>query len=362
MAGTTIELGAADVRVGNTSAVCRMCGTAYGKMSGYFYKTNAQLYKGIGYMPICKRCTDYLYDNYLAQCQSARDACRQVCRKLDFFWDETTFNIVEKNNNSRSIMSAYISRLNAPKYAGKSYDDTLELSGLLWDFADTREAELKRLQQERQDRVEAEIAALEAELSQKEEEVEPVPDDIKMMWGSGYTDSMYWELENRRMYWLEQLTAEGVDTNKVGTQALLRQIVQTELDINKGRAAGDDVDKKVNTYKGLLSDAMLKPSQNKEDESGLDNTPLGVWAWRYEHKRPLPEVDEQFKDVNGIRKYITIWFKGHLAKLIGLRNSYSQLYEDEIERLSVEKVDYEDDPDSAFFTEIFNENAEINDS
>ncbi len=170
---------------------------------------------------------------------------------------------------------------------------------------------------------------------------------------------MYNELEQRRLYWMEQLVAEGVDVNKVGTQALLRQIVQTELDINKGRAAGEDVDKKVNTFKGLLSDAMLKPSQNKTEDASIDNTPLGVWAWRYENKRPIPEVDEKCKDVNGIRKYITIWFKGHLAKMLGLRNSYSQMYEDEIKRLSVERVDYDyNDMGDSFFSEIFEESEE----
>ena len=349
------------INLGNSSSTCRMCGTAYGKLNGYFYKSNQQLYKGVGYMSVCKRCVDFMYENYLAECGSARDAARQVCRKLDMFWDETNFNAAEKNNNSRNAMTSYITRLTAYKYAGKSYDNTLSLEGILWEFADTREAELKRLQQEKQDKIEAEIAALEAELNAEPEEKEPqepVPDEVRKNWGSGYTDDMYRELEQRRQDWMEQLVAEGVDVNKVGTQALLRQIVQTELDINKGRAAGEDVDKKVNTYKSLLSDAMLKPSQNKNDESNIDNTPLGVWAWRYENKRPIPEVDEKCKDVNGLRKYITIWFKGHLAKMVGLRNSYSKMYEDEIKRLSVEKVDYDYDVDDSFFSEIFEEDGE----
>lgn len=350
------------VDIGNVSAVCRMCGTGYGKMNGYFYKSQAQLYKGVGYLPYCKRCVDYLFENYVAKTGSTRDAVRQVCRKLDLYWDETIFNAVEKNTTARNAMSAYLSRVVTYKYSGRSYDDTLEKAGLLWDFVDAREAELKRLQEEKEQRIEAEIAALEAEKEEAERikaEQEPVPEDVKSFWGIGYTDAMYRELEQRRQYWIEQLNAEGVDINKVGAQALLRQIVQTELDINKGRAAGEDVDKKVNTFKNLLSDAMLKPSQNKDEDSGIDNTPLGVWAWRYEHKRPIPEVDEQFKDVNGIRKYITVWMKGHLAKMVGLRNSYSKMYEDEIKRLSIEKIDYEDDnDDDSFLADLFSDGGD----
>ena len=148
------------IGIGNTSAVCRMCGTAYGKMNGYFYKSQAQMYKGVGYLPICKRCVDYLYESYLAETGSARDAVRQVCRKLDLCWDESTFKTVEKNSNARNAMVSYISRLSSAKFTGKSYDDTLKNEGTLWEFADTREAELKRLQREKQRRIEEEIAGV----------------------------------------------------------------------------------------------------------------------------------------------------------------------------------------------------------
>ena len=174
---------ATTINLNHSSSTCRMCGTAYGKLNGYFYKSNAQLYKGVGYLHICKRCVDYMYENYLAACGSARDAVRQVCRKLDLIWDESNFNICDKNNTARSIMSSYLTRLTAYKYAGKSYDDTLEAEGVLWEFANTREAELKRLQQEKQDKIEAEIAALESELSEiPKEPPEPVSDNVKNMW------------------------------------------------------------------------------------------------------------------------------------------------------------------------------------
>lgn len=342
------------ITLGNASTTCRMCGTAYGKLSGYFYKSNQQLYKGVGYLSTCKRCVDYLYDNYLAECGSARDAVRQVCRKLDLYWDESAYKSIEKSNTARSAMSGYISRLGAYKYAGKCYDDTLNEIDALWAFAKTREAELKKLQQEKQERIEAEIAELEAELDAEPEEaveLEPVSEDVKDMWGSGYSDDMYRELEQRRQYWLVQLAKDGVDLSQTGTQTLLRQIVATELEINRGRAAGVDVDKKVNTLNVLLGSTMLKPSQQKDTPE--DTNPLGVWTWKYEHERPLPEIDEKLKDKNGIRKYITIWFKGHLAKMVGLKNSYSQMYEDEIKRLTVDKIEYDDDTDDSFLADLF---------
>ena len=347
------------VDIGNVSAVCRMCGTGYGKMNGYFYKSQAQLYKGVGYLPYCKRCVDYLFENYVAKTGSTRDAVRQVCRKLDLYWDETIFNAVEKNTTARNAMSAYLSKVVTYKYSGRSYDDTLEKAGLLWDFVDAREAELKRLQEEKEQRIEAEIAALEAEKEEAERikaEQEPVSEDIKLNWGSGLTDDMYRELEHRFQYWVDKLTSEGVDVTKFGTQALLRQIVQAELDINKGRASGENVDKKVALYQGLLGDAMLKPSQAKDDSGNdLDKTPFGVWIRRWEDQRPVPEPDPELQDTDGIIKYLSIWFFGHLCKLFNIRNSYCKLYEDKIAELRVDRPEFDDEDDESFFNSIFND-------
>lgn len=74
----------------------------------------------------------------------------------------------------------------------------------------------------------------------------------------------------------------------------------------------------------------------------MSSTPLGVWLWRYENKRPLPEIDESLKDVNHIKKYIFTWM-GHLCKMVGVKNGYTKLYEEEIERLRVEMPEYDDD-------------------
>ncbi len=124
-----------------SSTVCRMCGTAYGKLNGYFYKSLAQLHKGTGYLPICKRCLDFLYDGYLAKCNSPRDAVRQMCRKLDLYWEEGAYIRAEKDANARTIMSAYIQKINTYKNSGKSYDDTLEKENALWTFVNQRAIE-----------------------------------------------------------------------------------------------------------------------------------------------------------------------------------------------------------------------------
>ena len=142
----------------------------------------------------------------------------------------------------------------------------------------------------------------------------------------------------------------------VGTQALLRQICILETQINKDLMAGKPVEKLVNSLNTLLGSANLKPDQIKKEEpidSSIENMPLGVGIKKWEDTRPLPEVAPEFRDVDGIVKYITTWFYGHLGKMVGIKNFHSKLYEDEISRLRVEKPEYEEDDDESVFNDVF---------
>ena len=109
--------------------VCARCGKTYPKRKSNFRVSYAACHKGLGYLPICCDCIDSLYNTYLAQCNNTKDAVRQMCRKLDLYWNESAYESVEKKSTTRTIMSQYIQRINTMTYAGKSYDDTLSNEG-----------------------------------------------------------------------------------------------------------------------------------------------------------------------------------------------------------------------------------------
>jgi len=328
------------IEVNTDRAICNKCGTAFGRRKGNFPVSYAQTHKGTGYTPICKTCIDTMYNTYLSQCKNAKDAVRQMCRKLDLYWNESVYNSVEKKNTTRSMMTQYIARISSITYAGKSYDDTLAGEGTLWSFGKIETAPV----------VDIETADDNPKTDTSENEYD-IPEEVIAFWGPGNTPAMYAELEQRRKYWMSKLP-EGYELD-IGTEALIRQICSTEIDINRDRAAGRSVDKNVKVLEGLLGSANLKPGQKKQDEmdSTLSSTPLGVWLYRYENKRPLPEIDDDLKDVNGLRRYVFTWM-GHLCKMLGLKNAYSRMYEDEIARLRVDKPEYDGDDDESFFEEI----------
>lgn len=316
------------LEVNTDRAFCYRCGKGFAKKKGNFPVSYAELHKGVGYLPICRSCLDKIYDTYLLECNDARLAVRQTCRKLDLFWDDKIFNSVSQRATSRSVMSQYLLKLANNSYTGKSYDDSLRSEGTMWNFTDN-------------------TIRLFPEENLEGEESEPISDDVIMFWGTGYTPAMYRELEQRRQYWMSKFP-EGMQLD-IGTEAIIRQICSLELDINRDRAAGRAVDKSVNALNTLLGSANLKPAQKKDDaDSSLEKTPMGVWLWRYENKRPLPDT---FDD-SPILKYIFVWM-GHLCKMVGIKdNKYTRLYEEELAKYTVEKPEYNGDDEDMFIESI----------
>ena len=333
------------------NVVCTKCGKMYGRRSSYFSVSYSVQHKGIGYLPVCKDCVGKMFDAYMAQSGSMRKSVRQMCRKLDLYWNEGIFESVSKKSTARTVMTQYLQRINYGSHVGKSYDDTLLEEGVLWVFGKDLKEAIER--QESEDKQSAEERLV---------QVDPieVSDDVVHFWGTGYTPSMYAELEQRRAYWMTKFPNDGGQELDLGTEALIRQICSLELDINRDRAAGRSVDKNVLALNTLLGSLKLKPVQQKQDDidETMANTPLGVWLYRYENKRPLPEIDDDLKDVNGLRKYVFTWM-GHLCKMLGLKNAYSKLYEDEIARLRVDKPEYDDDDDETFLMDIMEEGDDM---
>lgn len=343
----------ASIEVNASSSICRKCGTAYGRLKGYFPVSYGYLYKGVGYLPYCKDCVDSMFAGYLTECEDARAATRQMCRTLDLYWSDDVFSAVDKQNAARSVMTAYIAKINGTKYAGKSYDDTLREEHAMWSAPTaTQDAKSKETV------IDAPIPPVD---NPEDLDLSEVPNDVIAYWGPGYTADMYKALEERRDYWMKNLP-DGVEIN-VGFEALIRQIVSTELDINRDRAAGRSVDKSQAMLTQLLGNAMLKPTKKAEDtDSSLEKTPFGVWIKRWEDKRPIPEPDPELQDADGIIRYIQIWFFGHLARMLGIENAYSKLYDKEIEKLRVDHPEFEDEDDDSLIYDVYSENEDGGDA
>lgn len=325
------------MEINASSSVCRSCGKAYGRLKGYFPVSYATLYKAVGYLPYCNECVDKIYDQYFNETRDEARAAKQLCRKMDIYWNEPLFDAVAKKSAGRSLARAYIAKTNSINLAGKSYDDTIREAGN--GFIDSPSGKIPGMDY------------MGLGDSEGDDGIE-ISEEIIAFWGPGYTPRMYFELQERYDFLVSELSKD-VELD-VGTKTVLRQIAAAELDINKDRAAGKSVDKKQTALNTLLNNSLLKPAQ-KSDQSdvALESTPLGVWIRRWENQRPIPEPDPELKDVDGIIRYIEVWFKGHLSKMLNIKNTYSKMYEDELNRLRIDRPEYEDDDDETLFNDIF---------
>lgn len=338
----------ANLEVNVSSTVCRKCGRAYGRLKGYFPISYGELYKGTGYLPYCWECVNKMYTGYLTECGSEARATEQLCRKLDIYWNEDLYRMAEKRTNARSVLTNYLSRLTGAQYTGKSYDDTLREEKRMWGKAGAEASSAPAA---------AEADDVEVPASFDREPI-TITDKIVAFWGPGYTEEMYQELEQRLRYYKERMNGgEQVDME---TEALLRQIAMAEIDINKARASGMPVDKMVNSLNSLLS--SLKKPQKRDGNDAASNTPFGVWIKRWEDERPVPEIDESLKDVDGIVKYILTWVYGHVAHMMKLKNANTKLYDDEIARLRVERPEYNDEDDEGILNDLYGIGGEDEDT
>ena len=313
---------------------CCSCGKKYLRQKNNFPMSQSPLYKGNhGYIPICRYCIDELFNQYKDSMGDEKEALKRMCMKFDIYWNEEIYNMLNTSNTSTSRVLTYIARSNLLKYQGKTYDDTLdsEYNSALLYFSKKTDVD------DKDDSYNA-----------------PIDESVKVFWGAGFNDAWYAELNSRYGYWTSKFPKDS--ELDVGTQALLRQICILETQINKDLMAGKQVEKLINSLNTLLGSANLKPDQSRKDDgldSSIENMPLGVGIKKWEDTEPIPDTAPEFRDVDGIIKYITTWFYGHLGKMIGIKNFRSKLYDDEIAKLRVEKPEYKEDDDETLFDDVF---------
>lgn len=156
--------------------------------------------------------------------------------------------------------------------------------------------------------------------------------EIVKLFGNGFSVEDYLYLQDQYDDWC---TRTQVDTKSQITY--VTQICMTLLDIYKDRKANRDVTKKLESLDKLMAAANLQPKQNIGN-AATDSLTFGQLIEKWEEEKPIPEPSEEFKDVDGIGKYIRVWFTGWLSKALGLKaNVFTEEYDEEIKKYTVTK-------------------------
>lgn len=323
---------------------CTCCGKIYDKQKPYFPPSRSKLFmKNDGYLPICWSCVMDLYNTYTSDFGSDYRGMERVCCKLDYYWDRSLFDAVKEgkasNKTDEPNAKTYITKVvTRGASSRKTYDDTLK------EISDERK--INYVQQ-----IEDETAlGLHDALNG-----EPTPEMVRF-WGAGFDNQDYFWLEDRFKRWADEDKQDRGENTQIdiGAETIYKQICILERTIDRENAAGHQTDKLVSQLNQLVQTVRGKMGKAREGaEGGFDGQPLGVGIRMYEFERPIPEAPDELKDVGGLIRLITIWFFGHLCKMLHIKNSYCKLYEEEIERLKIERPELSDEDDDNLIYDIF---------
>lgn len=302
---------------------CCSCGKKYNKQVGYFSHSQSALYKGNNsFLPICNNCLENLVEQYIEIIGDKDKAIERVCLHWDIYYDDKILSAVKNSKIGQSRIKNYIRVCNLQQNSGKTYDTTLQ--GYTGEKIET-------------------IRDLKESTDRK------VPQKIVKFFGLGYTNEQYEYLQDQYNDWIHRHQCETK-----AQEELFKNLAIAQLNINIAQQSKNGkVSEAMRTFNDLLGSANLKPSQTN-DNSLVDNNAFGTLIKKWENTRPISEPDPQWKDVDGIIRHISVYFLGHLCKMLGVKNKYSKMYEDEMTKYRVEKPEYEGD-DEALFDAVFNE-------
>lgn len=172
------------------------------------------------------------------------------------------------------------------------------------------------------------------------EERREAREEIKKLFGEGLTESDYIYLQDQFDDWNAR-----VQIDSKAQETLMIQICFAQMNLWKAQKSGQSTKDLVKTLNELMDAARLQPKQNVANAAN-DSLSFGQLIEKWEQEEPIPEPSPEFKDVDGIGKYIRVWFFGHLCKAIGVKNAYSKEYDEEVGKYTVERTSEQEDLES----------------
>lgn len=326
-----------DKRTKKDKYTCFYCCNEYVETN--FYKSFGNFFDNIGKIPYCKQCIEkfyqYYFDKYTNEgCLTPEEnAVKRVCMAMDIYYTKANFDSaikkIKQDNINISPMGQYMKTISLTQYRNKSYDNTVsddEKEKLAISLMDMSNVSDRKIDEK----------------------------TIKFF-GAGFTDEDYEFLKEEYDDWVARHECKTKAQEEV-----FKRICFKQLEILKATRRGEDTKNLDATFQNYLDTAKLQPKQNSGDTTA-DNQTFGTLIDKWENERPLPEIDEELKDVDKIGYYVDTFFRGHTCRMLNVKNALSNLYSSMMKKFTVSKPEYnldEDDYDSELnFDTIFGDQS-----
>jgi hypothetical protein len=316
---------------------CLYCGNEYTDAS--YYNSYSKFYSNTGKIPYCKQCIERFYQYYFDKYTNdgclipERKAVKRLCMILDVYFREdvlkSALKKVKDSTTDTSLISQYMKIIQLYQYSRnkETYENTItqeEKDGLITISA----SDVSNISDSRN-----------------------VDEDTIRFFGAGFNDNDYEFLKREYEDWVARHECKTKAQEEVFKRLCFKQ-----LEILKATQKGEDTKDLDATFQKLLETAKLQPKQNSGDTMS-DAQTFGTLIDKWENTRPIPEVEEELKDVDKIGLYIDTFFRGHTCRMLNIKNAFSNLYSYMMKKFTVNKPEYnseDDDYDSEInFDTIF---------
>lgn len=300
---------------------CPHCGEWLARSN--FYKSSKY---GLGYYPICKKCVISKVEQIKDKDDKPNETKESVinmCREMDIPYVDslyescahTIYNETGEKVKSSPFKQMLTSLLSLPQYINQTFKDSelpsdYENNGMR---GNVKKQTIKRF-------------------------------------GSGFTNDDYLFLQDEYDDWVTRY-----ECSTKAQEELFIRLCFKKLEIRRATIQGKPTKDLDESYQKLMSTANITPRQNSLDTLS-EGQSVGQLIQKWEVERPIPECDPELKDVDHIGQYIDVFYKGHMAKMLNLKNSLQNIYESFMRKFTVTRPEYQEDDDSEeLFDKIFGE-------
>lgn len=303
--------------------LCCCCGTEYDTQQNNFFHSDSPIFAGNkGFFRMCKSCTEKYYNDLVKKFDgNVYKAMERMCQIFDIYYNAAAFTAVLEKNTDGNIMAAYIKKMQLFQYKGKTYSDTI---------LETAPKSIDTVED-----------------VQKQDDSATTKKAVGA-WGYGFSPEEYNTLNDMYDDWRARVV---INRTK---EALVRELCIIKLQMNAA-IRGNDIDgyiKLMKTYIDTLKSANLAPIQ--EDASAKEGEkPIGVMIKNLEDYKPVCECPPEYRDVDGIVKYILVYYIGHLSAMLKFKNKYAKMYRAEMEKYRIKNPFLQGQNDEEVFTSMF---------
>jgi hypothetical protein len=300
---------------------CTSCGAQYKTQRNNFIKSNSTLYvNNNGYITVCKNCLDSLYKRLVGAFNGDTErALKHCCMLFDIYYNEMISAATKDVVPPQTRIRLYPSKLNMIQY--KANDKTY------LDYV------LENLE-----RPTVDVETKEGFEEEKNKYI--ASEETIRFFGVGYTNEQYEYLQNEYSDWLERYECETKAKEELFKAISIAQLKIHE--IQKEQGSPKDLETAVKTFQSLLDSQNITPKKVSGD-IGLEQETFGTLIRKLETEQPVSEPQEQWRDVDGINKYIDTWFFGQLCELVDMHNPRETEYFEEKNKYKISPPQQDND-------------------